>query len=177
MKTKTPNKKLWAIWICFKIFLSPKMSCVTLLTPPPPRKCGYIVGSIFVSVPQKTGSEYEPTSLRNMLYSFERDPRNHQNGESLVTSIKFAKPMAALKSKQKDLKKSGLGNKSKSANRITDSEIDKLFEYGELRIYLLQLAFLTLCGSIIPCYLEWGVVRRSIVLYARAMYVLTMMLS
>ena len=78
-----------------------------------PENLDILLAQFFVSVRQKNGSEYEPTSLRNMLSSFERELRNRQYGESLVTSIKFAKTRAALKSKQKDLKKSGLGNKSK----------------------------------------------------------------
>ena len=100
------------------------------ITDIPPENLETLLAQFFVSVRQKNGSEYEPTSLRNMLSSFERELRNRQYGESLVASIKFAKTRAALKSKQKDLKKSGLGNKSKSADRITDSEIDKLYECG-----------------------------------------------
>ncbi|KAJ8313212.1 hypothetical protein KUTeg_009236 [Tegillarca granosa] len=63
----------------------------------------------FVSVRQSGGSEYEPTTLRGMLGSFERELKHRNYGESLITSVNFTKCRNTPRSKQIDLKKQGLG--------------------------------------------------------------------
>ena len=54
--------------------------------------------------------------------------KKHEYSESLITSVQFSKTRNALKSKQKDLKKQGLGNRPKTADRISDADVDCLFE-------------------------------------------------
>ena len=91
-----------------------------------------LLSQFFVSVRQNNGAEYEPSTLRNMLSSFERYLKQRNYPESLVNSVKFAKCRTALKSKQKNLKMQGHGNKPKTADRVTDTEINELFECQEL---------------------------------------------
>ena len=87
-----------------------------------------------MSVRQKNGQEYEPVTLRSMLSSFERYLKRHNYGTSLISGYEFDTSRKDLKSKQKDLKKQGLGNKPKTADAISDDDIDLLYECGQLGI-------------------------------------------
>ena len=100
----------------------------------PPPELDDLLAQYFLSVRQINGKKYEPSSLRGMLGSFERELKKHEYSESLITSVQFSKTRNALKSKQKDLKKQGLGNRPKTADRISDADVDCLFEAGELGI-------------------------------------------
>ncbi|XP_033727679.1 glutamine-rich protein 1-like [Pecten maximus] len=85
-----------------------------------------LLAQFFMSVRQKDGLEYEPTSLRGMLGSFERVLKQRKYGESLITSVCFSK------TSKKILKKQGLGNQPKTADAISDAEINQLYDAGEL---------------------------------------------
>ena len=67
-----------------------------------------------------------------MFGSVERYLRRKTYCASLVTGPEFFHTREALKSKQKNLKQLGKGNKPKAADPITDNDIEKLFEAGEL---------------------------------------------
>ncbi|XP_021363676.1 glutamine-rich protein 1-like [Mizuhopecten yessoensis] len=90
------------------------------------------LSKFLICVRQKDGSEYQPSYLRGMLGSFERYLKRHRYGYSLISSHQFAGTREALKTKQKDLKKKGMGNKPMAADVITDSEINTLYETKQL---------------------------------------------
>ncbi|WAR04748.1 hypothetical protein MAR_020117 [Mya arenaria] len=76
------------------------------------------------------GSNFEPTTLRGFLGSFERYLRDQNNGYSSIHGPEFAKLKEVFQAKQ--LKGEGLGNKPKSAVPITDEEIRQLWETKQL---------------------------------------------
>lgn len=87
------------------------------------------LSKFFVCVRQKNGAEYQPSYLRGILGSIERYLKRHRYGHSLISGYTFAATREALASKQKDLKKQGLGNRPKAADRIEDHEIDTFYEH------------------------------------------------
>ncbi|KAJ8312748.1 hypothetical protein KUTeg_010121 [Tegillarca granosa] len=81
---------------------------------------------------KKGGKEYEPSTLRGMLVSFERYLRRHKYSTSIISGFEFSKCRESLKSKQKDPKSKGFGNRLKTADAITQDEIDTLYKCGLL---------------------------------------------
>ena len=75
----------------------------------------------------KKGEEYEPSSLRGILSSVERHLRRAGYGKSLIKDNDFQKTRDALKTKQKELKRQGKGNKPKATTALSDEEIDILY--------------------------------------------------
>ena len=64
-----------------------------------------------LSVRKTSGEEYEPTTLRGFNASVERHLKKRGYSDSIITGQPFAKTRDALKSKQKELKRLGKGNK------------------------------------------------------------------
>lgn len=69
-----------------------------------------------------------------MLGSFERYLRRQEYSVSLITGADFYGTREALKSKQRNLKQLGKGNKPKTADALDDNDIEKLFEASELGV-------------------------------------------
>lgn len=93
----------------------------------PPTELDPLLANFLVSVRTKSGEEYEPSTLRGMLGSFERHLKRHRYQYSLISSFKFAQCREALKAKQKDFKAQGRGNKPKKSDCLTPVEIEKLY--------------------------------------------------
>ena len=60
------------------------------------------------SVRQKDGEDYEPTSLRSLIGSFERHLKNNNYPASIINVREFELTRRSLQAKQKELKKAGL---------------------------------------------------------------------
>ena len=76
----------------------------------------------------KTGKDYEPSSLRGILASVERHLSRYSYGKTIFKDSDFKKTRDALKAKQKELKRHGLGNRPKATTALTDDEIEILFD-------------------------------------------------
>ena len=76
----------------------------------------------------KTGKDYEPSSLREILASVERHWSRSNYGKTIFKDIDFKKKRDALKAKQKQLKRHGLGNRPKATTALTDDEIEMLLD-------------------------------------------------
>ena len=64
---------------------------------------------IEISGTEKSGEEYEPTTLRGFIASVERHLKKQGYSDSIITGQPYAKTRDALKSKQKQLKRLGKG--------------------------------------------------------------------
>lgn len=93
-----------------------------------PQQLDSYLSKFLLAVRKKNGEEYEPTTLRGFLSSVERYLRKHRYSESIITGQNFARTREALKSKQKQLKREGKGNKPFEASSLTQEEIDILYE-------------------------------------------------
>ncbi|XP_033753194.1 zinc finger MYM-type protein 4-like [Pecten maximus] len=91
------------------------------------------LASFIVSVRTKDHKEYEPSTQRGMIGSFDRHLRKRNYGISIIGgSVEFSKTRDALKAKQHDLKGQGKGSKPLRADPLNDNDIDKLYECGQL---------------------------------------------
>ena len=75
---------------------------------------------------KKDGEQYEPTSLRSFVSSFDRYLRKKDYPPTIMEGKEFQKTNEALVAKQKELKKEGKGNKPNAARMLTDEEVDIL---------------------------------------------------
>ena len=98
----------------------------------PPRELNEYLACFFLAVRTQKGQEYEPSSLRDMMSSFIRHLNRMEYGVSLLESVEFSGMREALKSKQKNLKSQGKGNRSRAAEPLTEAEINQLYQQGEL---------------------------------------------
>ena len=85
------------------------------------------INQFIISVRTKDGNEYEPTFLRSLEASLERQLKEKGNSASITNDLVFEKTREVLKSKQKQLKKQGKGNQPKAPVALTSDELKTLF--------------------------------------------------
>lgn len=92
------------------------------------------LANFVLSVRKKDGADYEPSSLRGMISSIDRKLKRQKYAYKIMSDsgAEFQLTRDALKAKQKFLKKAGKGNKPRTAQPITDDEINLLHERGLL---------------------------------------------
>lgn len=98
----------------------------------PPVQLNKLLCIFFMNVRNNHGKEYEPATIRNMACSIDRYLKSKDYGKQLTTSVEFSKVMEVIKSKQKKLKREGKGNLEKRADAVSDKDIDKLYDVGQL---------------------------------------------
>ena len=96
-----------------------------------------ILCTFIVKVKKKDGGEYEPTTLRSFISSFDRYLRRKGYPTTIIDGQEFRKTRETLVAKQKELKKAGKGNKTKAARALTDEEVDILYG-NELWVFRLR---------------------------------------
>ena len=77
-----------------------------------------------ISVRTKDGKDYEPSSLRSLLASFERHLKKNSYSASIMNDLVFEKTRKVLMSKQKELKKKGKGNRPNASIAVTVEDSD-----------------------------------------------------
>ena len=92
-----------------------------------PRELDEILCAFILAVKKKDGEEYEPTTLRSFVSSFDRYLRTKGYPTAIIEGQEFRKTRETLVAKQKELKKAGKGNKTKAARALTDEEVDVLY--------------------------------------------------
>ena len=86
-----------------------------------------LIANFLLQVRKKDGEQYEPTSLRSFVSSFDRYLRKKDYSSTIMEGKEFRKTKEALVAKQKELKKDGKGNKPNAARMLTDEEVDILY--------------------------------------------------
>ena len=94
----------------------------------PPTELDSYLSQFVLAARTKTGKGYEPSSLRGILASVERHLSRSSYGKTIFKDSDFKKTRDALKAKQKELKRHGLGNRPKATTALTDDEIESLFD-------------------------------------------------
>ncbi|KXJ06675.1 Uncharacterized protein KIAA1958 [Exaiptasia diaphana] len=94
----------------------------------PPSELNNYISEFIVVVRRKDGEEFEPSSLRGLICSFNRYLKTKGYPANIIEDKEFEQVRAALKAKSKELKKTGKGNKPNAAEAITDDEISVLYE-------------------------------------------------
>ena len=99
-----------------------------------PVELNELLSEFILSVRTKEGQEYEPSSLRGMVASFERHLKRKSYPVRIINDLAFKKLRKTLQSKQKQLKKQGRGNKPNASVALTEDEIKLLFDEGLLGV-------------------------------------------
>ena len=94
-----------------------------------PKELNVYIAEFIITVRKKDGNEdYEPSSLRSLMASFERYLKKKNYGFVIMKDAEFEQACKALQSKQKDLKQKGKGNKPNSSVALTEEEIKLLHD-------------------------------------------------
>jgi len=129
-ENKNTLKKTLNDVLKFRRFLATKQEYKNIHEIAPDLLDEYIANYI-LSVKKSDQTEYEPTTIRNMISSIERHLKRHKYPVKIMTekdSNQFQLTRDALRAKQRSLKKMGKGNKPNAASLVSDSEIRILFE-------------------------------------------------
>lgn len=104
----------------------------------PPHKLADYLTQYFVFIERKDGSQYQPSTLTNMLYGLDRHLRSMKysyfNNEpvNILKDTVFHECRTALSSKRIALKKQGLGNRPQRSLGLESREEEKLWQCGVL---------------------------------------------
>ena len=93
------------------------------------------IAEFLSTIRQKDQSQYEPSSLRSIFASLERYLKTNKYSYSLFNECRFEKAREALRSKQKELKQQGKGNRPNAARAITEEEQELLYTKGILGMH------------------------------------------
>ncbi|XP_062587410.1 zinc finger MYM-type protein 2-like [Saccostrea cucullata] len=116
----------------------------------PPFELNLHIASFLLSVKKKDGTEYEPTSLRAYMSSINRYLQQKEYGYSIINDLQFSKARDVLKTKQKQLKSLGKGNKPMAADELTENEFKIFYEKKILGPYTptsLTNSMFTICTN------------------------------
>ena len=83
---------------------------------------------------RKDGGDYDSSSLRGFIASFNRHLKNVKYLKSIVEDREFEQTRKALDARSKLLKKEGRGNRPFAAQAISDDEVSILYESNILGI-------------------------------------------
>ena len=129
-----------------------------------------LIANFLLQVRKKDGEQYEPTSLRSFVSSFDRYLRKKDYSSTIMEGKEFRKTKEVLVAKQKELKKEGKGNKPNAARMLTDEEVDILYGQDLLgcsssealinTIWLNNTQFFGLRGCQEHRDMRWGDVER-----------------
>ena len=150
----------------FQKFLETKSESRELELIDAPSLNEYISEFVVVVRQKKTGKNYEPDSLQSMFNSISRYLLDKKYPLSIMTAPEFNKSRNALKSKKKELKKEGYGNKPNEAESLTKAEIKILYEKKQLgpfsalsltnTVWLNNMLFFGMRSCTVHRNLKWG---------------------
>ena len=111
----------------FREFLS-KTSENRLPEAIPPLELDKYLASFYMTCTKADGSDYEPSSVTNMMCAINRYLREKKYGYNIYTATEFAHSRDVLKAKRKLLKQKGMGNVKNRASPLTEAEIAILYD-------------------------------------------------
>lgn len=150
----------------FRSFLATKLEEREVEMIDPPILNEYLSEFVVVVRQKKSGKNYEPDSLQSMFNSISRYLLEKKYLKSLMTDPEFGVARAALKSKKKELKKLGHGNKPNEADSLTKEEIKILCDQKLLgsfsaqsltnTMWLNNMLYFGLRGCTVHRNIKWG---------------------
>ena len=101
-----------------------------------PQGLNKFLSEFLITVHKKgQNEEYESYSLRTFFASFQRHSKKIYYGLCLMKNVQFEQTWRALQSKQRDLKRKGMGNKPNASAALSEEDIQVLFEKDLLGIF------------------------------------------
>ena len=91
----------------------------------PPHELSSFISEFIITMRKKESNEdCEPNSLRAMITSFEHYLKKKNYGYRIMRDVEFEKARTALKSKERDLKDKGKGDKPSASVSLTEDDIN-----------------------------------------------------
>ena len=87
-----------------------------------PQELNEYLSEFILSVKRKDGEDYEPSSLRGLIASFNRHFKEQKYPGSIIEGAEFEQTRKCLEARSKQLKKQGKGNKPNAAQALTDDK-------------------------------------------------------
>jgi len=129
---KTLIKTASDLKILREFFNQPEINETRLIHEIPVPELSSLLCRFLVSVKKRNGDDYEPSCLRGMLCSFDRQLRRQNYVESIANGHGFAKVRETLKMKQRQLKSDGKGNLPNKKDPISSDDIEQLWKADQL---------------------------------------------
>ena len=98
----------------------------------PPAELDDLLSLFFISVRKVDGGNFEPCTLKSIQSSLERYRKENRYGYSIVSGEEFFRSREAIRSKCRELKKTGKGNKPNRKRAPTENEIAMMWSSGAL---------------------------------------------
>ena len=89
----------------------------------PPKELNEYISEFTVAVRRKDGDDFEPSSLRGLICSFNRHLKACKYPCNVIEDSQFEKARQALEARSKKLKKDGKGNKPKAGEAISYKQL------------------------------------------------------
>ena len=131
-----------------------------------PAELDILFGNFLVAVKKADGSDYEPSTIRGLMSSLDRYLKTKYYPHTVNQNPLFPHSNQSIKAKMSYLKANGHGSKPNESDELTDGDIDRLFECGQLGsetpqqvINLLHITFslvLGMRGGVEQRELKWG---------------------
>ena len=112
----------------------------------PPTELDSYLSQFVLAARTKTEKDFEPSSPRGILASVESHLSRSSYGKTIFKDNGLTKTRDALKAKQKQLKRHGLGKRPKATTALTDDEIEILFEKKVNTVWLKNIIHFGLRG-------------------------------
>ena len=123
----------------------------------------------FKNVKKSDGNDYEPTTVRGFLSSFDRHLRQYDYGYSIVFNPEFTTVREVLHEKLVSLKREGKGTLPNQVDTITEEEIEILWQKNQLgdstpacvinTLWFYFTVFFELSASTDHYNLRWGDIK------------------
>ena len=101
--------------------------------------------SFYAEVRKTNGNEYEPNPLASMQAGIDRYLKENNYHVSIIRDRVFSTSRAVLEGKCKNLREHGKGKRPNKSNSLSESEVNILWECGQLGTPSLLSLINTIC--------------------------------
>ena len=115
-----------------EFFNQPEINEARLIHENPASELSSLLCRFLVSLKKKNGEDYEPSCLRGIICSFDRELRLKNYQQSTSYGPGFAKVRDTLKMKQRQLKSNGKGNLHSKKDPFSSDVIEELWRANQL---------------------------------------------
>jgi len=161
--TKTLSKTVNDLKILKAFFAEPEINEFREIHEIPEAELSSLLCRFLVSVKKQNGDDYEPSVIRGMVSSFDRQLRRKGYGQTISQGPAFKKVIETLAMKQRQLKRSGKGNLPKKSDPLSDDDIKINYGLRNSSVYLPLIQFSRLYGCITPYILVCEAVKNIVI--------------
>ena len=94
-----------------------------------------LLSNFYFTVKKKDNTEYEPDTLSSMSRSIQRHLDDKKARVNILQDEEFKVSREVLKSKRRELRKQGKGNKPNATEALTNEDIERIFDENQFGIH------------------------------------------